>query len=66
MLLKLLVYAVAIWFFVRILRRFAMVWFGINSARSNAQKHAGGRHASSNRRIDDVEEADYIEIDDKR
>lgn len=66
MLLKILVYAVAIWFFVRILRRLAMVWLGVKHVQNNSRSRTSGRPTDGSRRIDDVEEADYIEIDDKR
>lgn len=66
MLLKLLVYAVAIWFFFRIIRRLVAVWLGVKQMQSGSQHPSGGRRKAGNRRIDDVEEADYTEIDDNR
>jgi len=66
MLLKFLVYAVAIWFFFRIIRRLAVVWLGIKHVQSGGNRPSGTRPSAGSRRIDDVEEADYTEIDDNR
>jgi hypothetical protein len=65
MFLKILVYSVAIWFFIRILRRFVRVWLGVPLGGSINPKFNQSSSAPGSRRIDDVEEAVFTEIDDK-
>jgi hypothetical protein len=65
MLLKILVYSVAIWFFVRVIRRVARLWFGIPPNRSfGTGTHQHGSRTSA-KHIDDVDDAVFTEIDDK-
>jgi hypothetical protein len=65
MFLKILIYSVAIYFFVRFIRRFVGVYFGLAANRGVDNRFHNGRSSGPNKRIDEVEDADYTEIDDK-
>lgn len=65
MFLKILVYSVAIWLFIKVTRRAIRILLGVEQKKSS-DSHINHRStASSLKRIDDVEEAVFTEIDDK-
>lgn len=65
MFLKILVYSVAIWLFIKVTRRAIRILLGVEQKKSS-DSHINHRSTASRlKRIDDVEEAVFTEIDDK-
>lgn len=59
--LKALIYIVAIWFFIRIIRRVASVWL----MGSDNRKFKGNQQSKSNG-LDSIEDAHFTEIDETK
>ncbi len=66
MFLKILIYSIAIWFFIRIIRRVAKFWFGVSSNRTSERPISNNGAKQGSKRIDDVEDAVFTEVDDNR
>jgi len=62
---KFLVYAFAIWFFVRVLKRAVALWIGSTPKRSfnQAKDQTGVKFGQKG--IKDVEDAEFTEVEDK-
>ncbi len=66
MFLKILVYSIAIWFFIRIFRRAARLWFGATPNRTFERPSPNNGTKQGAKRIDDAEDAVFTEVDDNR
>jgi len=65
MFLKILVYSVAIWFFIKVTRKAIRIWLGVAPKKAFDSHVNHNSTASGSKRVDDVEDAVFTEIADK-